>query len=270
MDFSVLMSVYAKEKPEFLRQSLDSIYTQTLPPTEVVMVQDGPITDELQSVIDDFASAHAEMKTVRLKESQGLGNALNEGLKHCSCDVIARMDTDDICKADRFEKQIGWMEAHPETDVCGSWIDEFIGDTSNLVASRKTPEEHSAIVAFSKKRNPVNHPTAVFRKQTVERVGSYQHFFLFEDYYLWVRMMQAGAVFHNIQESLLYFRMSKDMFHRRGGLAYSRSEINIQREFHRMGHISWGTMVQNIVYRVTVRNLPNPCRKFIYLFLLHK
>jgi glycosyltransferase involved in cell wall biosynthesis len=269
-DFTVLLSVYHKEKPEYLRQSLDSVFSQTLPPTEVVLVQDGPITQELTAVVEDFLGKHPEMKTVKLAKGQGLGGALNEGLKHCSFELVARMDTDDICKPQRFQTQIAWMEAHPETDVCGCWIDEFLGDTSNIVSSRKPPVEHEAIVSFGRKRNPVNHPTVVFRKQAVEKAGGYQPFYLFEDYYLWIRMIQAGCKFHNIEQSLLFFRMSENMFHRRGGKAYSRSEIRLQREFHKMGYISWPTMAHNIVCRSTVRNLPNGLRKLVYLFLLRK
>jgi glycosyltransferase involved in cell wall biosynthesis len=269
-DFTVLMSVYYKEKPEFLRQSLDSIFSQTLLPSEVVLVQDGPIGPELETVVKEFLAAHSIMKTVKLPKGQGLGIALSEGLKHCSHDLIARMDSDDISKPRRFEEQIAWMDAHPDVDVCGCWIDEFLGDIHHVVSSRRPPEGHYDIVSFGRKRNPINHPTVVFRRQAVERVGSYQQFYLFEDYFLWVRMILAGSRFHNLQQSLLYFRMTENMFHRRGGFAYTRSEIRLQRTFRRMGYISWMTMVNNIVCRSTVRNLPNRLRKFIYIVLLRR
>lgn len=182
--FSVLMSVYNKENPDFLRQSLDSIFKQTLPPTEVVLVQDGPLDDDLLQVIDHYQANHEELKTVRLPECHGLGGALNEGLRHCSYDLVARMDTDDISKPERFKIQIEWMEKHPEVDACGSWIDEFTGATTNVISSRKPPRDHEAILHFARKRNPINHPTVVFRRQAVEKAGGYQHFYLFEDYYL--------------------------------------------------------------------------------------
>ena len=233
-----------------------------------MLVQDGPVPEAITQVMSAFQTAHPELKIVKLDKGMGLGDALNEGLKHCSYDLVARMDTDDICKPDRFETQITWIDQHPEIDVCGCWTDEFSGDINNVVASRKPPQDHDAIVSFSRKRNPLNHPTVVFRRQAVERVGSYQHFHLFEDYYLWIRMIQAGSKFHNIQRSLLYFRMSSDTFLRRGGFKYSCTENRFQKKMHQMGHISWGTMVRNMVYRTTVRNLPNPIRKFIYLGLL--
>ena len=268
--FTVLMSVYYRENPQFLQQSLDSIFNQTLPPTEVVLVQDGPMDDKLEQVIERCQKEHTELKTIKLSKCHGLGGALNEGLRHCSYDLVARMDTDDIAKPERFKTQIEWMEQHPDTDVCGCWIDEFTDIPTNIISSRKPPRDHEDIVKFARKRNPMNHPTVVFRRQAVEQAGGYQHFYLFEDYYLWIRMLMSGSHFHNIQKSLLYFRMSDDTFQRRGGLKYAQSEIKLQREFHQLGFISWGTMMLNIFYRSTVRNMPNKLRRFIYISLLRR
>ena len=270
MDFSVLTSVYKKEQPQYLQESLDSIFGQTLPPTEVVMVCDGPLTDELDQVIERYAQQHAEMKVIRLPQNGGLGNALREGIKHCKYEAIARMDTDDISMPDRFETQIKYMEEHPETDVLGSWIDEFIGSPSNIVSTRKLPEHHDKIREFAKKRNPINHPTVVFRRTAVEKAGNYRHFLLFEDYDLWVRMILNGAKFHNIQRSLLYFRMSNDFFYRRGGQSYLHSEIELQRLFHQSHFITWGRMVKNILIRTTMRWIPNTWRQKAYLSFLRR
>ena len=126
MKFSVLLSVYRKEQPAYLRQSLDSIFTQTLLPDEVVLVKDGPLTDALDEVAEDYCRKYPVIRVVPLSENQGLGRALNEGLKHCSYDLVARMDTDDVAKPERFEKQIAVFCAHPEMDVVGAWIDEFV------------------------------------------------------------------------------------------------------------------------------------------------
>lgn len=268
--FSVLMSVYYRENPDFLQQSLDSIFNQTLPPSEVILVQDGPMDDQLEQVIEHFQTVHAELKTIKLPECHGLGNALNKGLHQCSYDLVARMDTDDISKPERFKTQIEWMEQHPETAVCGSWIDEFTGDVSHIISSRKPPRDHQDIVTFARKRNPMNHPTVVFRRQAVEKAGGYQHFYLFEDYYLWIRMIMNGYKFHNIQQSLLFFRMSDDMFQRRGGLKYTQSEIRLQRQLHQMGFIGWCTMMRNIVYRAAVRNMPNKLRRLVYISFLRR
>ena len=137
MLFSVLMSLYAKERPDFLRQSLDSIFSQTIAPTEVVIVEDGPLTTDLYSVLDEFELNHAEIKRVALKENGGLGNALNEGLKYCSHEIVARMDTDDIALPNRFESQIDIFNTYPDVQVVSCWIDEFEGNPMNIVSTRK-------------------------------------------------------------------------------------------------------------------------------------
>ena len=142
---------------------------------------------------------------------------MNEGLKHCSYDLVARMDTDDVAKPDRFEKQLKVFQLYPDIDVVGAWIDEFEGTLNQVVSVRKVPEKHEEIAEYARKRCPINHPVVIFRKSAVLTAGGYLHFPLFEDYYLWVRMLMNGARFYNIQESLLLFRFSADMFKRRGG-----------------------------------------------------
>lgn len=268
--FSVLISLYYNENPEFLRKSLDSIFQQTLLPDEVVLVEDGPLTSALYEVVDEFADNHAEIKRVVLKENRGLGQALNEGLKHCSYDLVARMDTDDICMPHRFAKQVDFMEKHTEFDVVGAWIDEFQNDVSNVISTRKLPEYPDEIYQFGKKRNPMNHPVVMFRKQTVESAGGYQPFHLFEDYFLWVRMMLNGNRMYNIPESLLLFRSSPDMYLRRGGMKYAQVEIKFQWQLYRLGYIGLFRMLSNIGIRITVRVIPNKCREWIYKNLLRR
>jgi len=228
MKFSVLLSLYFKESPDFLHQSLDSIFAQTLPPDEVVLVEDGPLPYELHEVVNAYKNRHKEIKVVALEKNGGLGRALSEGLKHCSFDLVARMDTDDVSKPWRFEKQVAFMETNLDIAVCGAWIDEFEGDVNNVRSTRKLPQWNDDIYEFGKKRNPMNHPVVMFRKSAVEVVGGYQPMPLFEDYYLWVRMLQHGCKFHNIQESLLDFRSCSDVFKRRGGMKYAWTEIVFQ------------------------------------------
>lgn len=270
MKFSVLMSVYHQESPAHLEQALESVFDQTLPPSEVVLVEDGELTPELKDAIDRMRALHPELKTVELEENVGLGLALAEGLARCSHDLVARMDTDDICKPERFAMQTSFMEEHPDIDVLGTWIDEFVGDPSNIVSTRRPPENHEDIVRFGHKRNPINHPTVMFRRSSVERAGGYQHFYLFEDYYLWARMMQNGARFHNLPVSLLLFRMSGNMFQRRGGMKYLRSEIAFQQTLHQTGYIGWPCMLRNISLRTLMRIIPNRLRQYVYLRILRK
>ena len=268
--FSALLSLYIKENPEFLRQSLDSLLHQTLLPDEVVLVEDGPLTPELEQIVSDYSSRYPILKVVPLPQNQGLGKALNEGIKYCSYELIARMDTDDVAKPDRFQKQVEVFEKHPEIDVCGAWIDEFEDNIDKIISTRKLPEWHNDIAAYAKKRNPINHPVVMFKKSAVMAVGSYQHFPLFEDYYLWVRMLMNGAKFYNIQESLLWFRFSPEMFKRRGGWGYAMKELKFQKTLRSIGFISTYNYLKNVIIRLITRIIPNSWRSFIYKKLLRR
>ncbi len=264
MKFSVLLSVYRKEQASYLRQSLDSIFSQTLLPDEVILVKDGPLTDELDWVVEEFVLEYPALKVVPLTENQGLGKALNEGLKHCSYELVARMDTDDVAKPARFEKQMAVFQIHQEFDVVGAWIDEFEGDVENVISIRKLPERHEKISSFAKKRCPVNHPVVMFKKSAVVAAGGYQHFPLFEDYYLWVRMLMNGSVFYNIPESLLYFRFSPDMFKRRGGWKYAKDEFRFQCKLLGLGFIGCVEFCRNVGIRFVARIIPNGWRSLLY------
>lgn len=270
MPFSVLLSLYYKEEPSYLKKSLSSIFNQTLRADEVILVEDGPLTKELDIIVNEYLSAHHEIKLVKLEDNCGLGKALNEGLRCCSHELVVRADTDDICKPDRFEKQVRFMEGHPDIDVCSAAIDEFIGDINNVISTRFLPEGHKEIFQFGKRRNPINHPVSIFRKSAVEAVGGYKHFYLFEDYYLWVRMMMNGSMFHNLKSPLLYFRYSPQMMKRRGGWKYAIAETKFQVALWRIGYINLVTMSENILIRFGVRIIPNRMRGWIYLRFLRK
>lgn len=266
---SILISVYGKEQPDFLRQSLDSVFAQTHRADQVVLVADGPLTAGLMQVARHFADEHQEMLLVELPENRGLGLALNEGLRHCTCDLVARMDSDDICMPRRLELQIDYMARHDDCDVLGGWVTEFM-DNASKTTMRRLPEHHADIVRFARQRNPMNHPTVMFRREAVGRVGGYRHVYLFEDYDLWVRMIVQGARFHNLPVPLLYFRTSTDFFRRRGGWRYVKSEMALQRSFHRMRFISGWRLLANTAIRTTVRLLPTSWRRKIYFLLLRK
>lgn len=268
--FSVLLSLYYKENPSFLRESLNSIFSQSILPNEVVLVEDGPLTDEQHTVVKEFEGKYSNLKVIPLPLNVGLGKALNEGLKHCSYDIVARMDTDDIAKPDRFEKQIKFMEQHPDIDVCSAWVSEFHDNIDNIISLRRIPETHEEIFNYGKRRNPVNHPVVVFRKHAVESAGGYKPFYLFEDYYLWVRMLVGGFKFYNIQEPLLYFRTSKDMYGRRGGLKYARTECGFLWTMHRLRYISFPSALFGICIRTVIRIIPNNIRKWVYMNILHR
>lgn len=266
--FSVLLSLYCKENPKNLSIALNSIIFQTNEPNEIIIVEDGPLNKELYDILNDFQSKYNKIKRIRLNENVGLGKALNEGLKHCSYDLVARMDTDDISNPNRFEKQVKYMTEHPEIDACSSWIDEFIDSTDNIISTKKLPETNEEIINYAKHRSPLNHPAVMFRKSAVMAVGGYSGFP--EDYCLWVKMIMNGSKMYNLQESLLYFRYSPDMIKRRGGWKYAKDDFKSQMQFYKMGFIGIGTLIYNIAIRMTVRLVPNNLRNFIYKKLLRK
>ena len=268
MSFSVLMSIYKAEKPSYLTMSLNSVLNQTLQASEIIIVEDGPLTTDLYAILDEFESKNPIIRRLRLSENHGLGYALCEGLKYCRYELVARMDTDDICKPNRFEVQVEFMEKNHEVDVLGTWIDEFFDVKENIVSIRKVPEGSKGLYEFGKKRNPMNHPTVMFRKSSVLKAGGYQTCMLLEDYYLWARMFKMGMVFHNIQESLLYFRLSHDIYKRRGGLKYAITEVKFQIELHKIGYLTIFETIRNIASRFFVRVMPVCIRRRIYRRLL--
>lgn len=270
MKFSVLLSIYKKEQPIYLKQSLDSLFNQSLLSTEIILVKDGILTPELDLVVTEYTQKYPIIKVIALAQNKGLGSALNEGLKHCSYDLVARMDTDDISFPYRFEKQVDFMENHPEIDACSAWIDEFIDSPNNIISRRTLPETPEELYKFGKSRNPLNHPAVMFRKSAVIKAGGYQHFPLFEDYYLWVRMIMNGSKLYNLQEPLLYFRSSTEMYKRRGGLKYALTEIKFQILLHKIGYISIYRMLKNCCTRFIARIIPNQLRGFLYKRILHK
>ena len=264
MPFSVLLSLYYKENPLFLDQSLASVFNQTLRSDEVVLVEDGPLTPQLYEVVEKYQKTFPELKVVALEKNSGLGKALNEGLKHCSYDIVARMDTDDICKPDRFERQMAFISSHPEYDLVGSWIDEFVGDISHVTATRRVPETSAEIYEYCKGRCPVNHPSVMYRKKAVLEADGYLTKYFPEDYFLWIRMLMNGAKFYNIQAPLLYFRYSSETIRKRGGWKYAWGEVHIQKMIYDIGFISLPLFIRNSIIRFGVRVMPLSFRSWVY------
>lgn len=271
MNFSVLMSVYFKENPEFFAKALESTINQTLKPNEIVIVLDGKLTDELYAVIDKFKTEYPGLiNTVQLEQNVGLGKALEIGITQCKYDLIARMDSDDICLPERFEKQINFMIDNPDVKVLGSWIGEFEHDPAVIESIRKVPVQYDEVLKYAKTRCPLNHMTVVYWKDCVIEAGNYQTLLMNEDYYLWVRMLNKGFKMMNIPEILVYARAGSSMFKRRGGTQYIKSEWQLQKTFLEMNFIDPKIFLFNIVSRGFVRLLPNSIRGLIYKKVLRK
>ena len=265
--FSVLISVYYKEIPRYLDRALQSITDdQILKPNEIVLIKDGPLTKELDEVIGKFKKKYPNLfKIVTLEKNYGLGKALNIGLENCTCELVARMDGDDISKPERFKKQIEIFQKNPKLDIVGSWIDEFIERDEEIIVRsiRKVPETSEEIYQKLKSICAFNHPTVMYRKSKIIEVGSYLQEFVLEDYYLWIRLAMSGANMYNLQESLLKFRITEGTSKRRGGLKLLKSDIKFQNKIFKMGFLNKIEVVKNIVIYGVYRILPNEIREYV-------
>lgn len=259
--FSVLISLYDKESPENLAACLESIKEQTLKPDETVIVFDGFINDTLRKVVSR-CQEDLKIVIVELSTNVGLGKALQAGLKACSNEIVARMDTDDICLPDRFEKQISYMSNNPELALLGSGIIEF--DEDNNERKKILPKDKKDIILFSRWKNPFNHMTVVFRKSKVLQVGGYIHHHFMEDYNLWLRMINAGFDMENMQDILVNARVGKDMVSKRRGLKYIKSEIELMRLKRVLGIT--GTINGGIIFlvRSITRLVPKNILSLLY------
>lgn len=263
--FSVLMSVYAKEKPENLDEALRSIYSQTASPSEVVICEDGKLTQGLDNVIKKYKQEYPRRtKVVKYPMNRGLGKTLRDGILECSNEIIFRMDSDDISARDRFEKQLAIMQ-ETKADVVGSNIVEYNDEMSIKTGKRVVPEFNNDIKRYARKRNPINHMTACYRKSAVIDAGNYLAMDGFEDYFLWVRMINNGASFYNVQEPLVNVRGGSSMISRRGGLPYAKKIIAFEKELKRMKYISLIQYYANLIPRVAVSIIPSSFRKAIYV-----
>lgn len=269
--YSVLMSVYHKENAEYLRTAMDSIWNQTIRTDDFVLVCDGPLNDELDAVIEAMRAAHPDtLHVVRLEKNGGLGNALNMGIKHCKHELVARMDSDDISRPDRCERQLKMFQEHPDISVVSGIVEEFTTSTSEIEARRVPPETQNEIVQFAKKRNPFNHPCVMYKKSAVEAAGGYQDFYLLEDYYLWIRMLQKGITGYNLQEPLLWMRAGSDMYKRRAGWKYAMSQKALFKYMKDNGFIGGSQYMKSVAVRTASSLTPNWLREFMFKRAMRK
>lgn len=271
--FSVVMSVYKNDKAEFVALAIDSVIEQqTVKPSEVILVVDGPIGEALKNLLLQYEKKYADLLRILWQEKNtGLGNVLRIGVEAAKCELIARMDSDDISVPDRFEKQLAYFRQDESLAIVGGQMTEFIDSPSNIVGCRQVPLGHEQIAAYMKSRCPLNHMTVMFRKQAVLAAGSYRDWHYNEDYYLWIRMSLAGCRFKNDPNILCNVRVGHEMYARRGGWKYFKSEAGIQNLMWREGYISMWRYLFNVSVRLCLQVLmPNSVRGFIFRKLLRR
>lgn len=269
--YSVLMSVYQNEKPEYLRISMESIFAQSVQTDDFVLICDGPLGIGLNNVIDEMQVKYGDiLHVVRLNKNKGLGQALRTGVKICKNEIIARMDSDDISRPYRCEKELEILKRHPDISIVGGLVEEFSESLSMVDAKRIVPETNKEICLFAKKRNPFNHPSVMFRKSDVLDAGNYQNVRYMQDYYLWIHMLIKGYKGYNIQEPLVWMRADSNLFRRRSGRLYMQLQIGLFKYMKDHHFITYPEYLSSCVIRVCSSAAPNWIRKFMFGKILRK
>lgn len=269
MTVSVLLSVYKKEKPEYLKQALDSVWaSQTLKPNQIVLVEDGPLPKELEEEIDNSKlrienSFSTVMTVVKLPVNGGLTKALNEGLKYVTGDLIARMDSDDISEPHRFERQVAYLESHPDVDIISGALQEFDSENECLNV-RHYPQTHEECVKFIVKACPLAHPSVMMRRRIFDEGLKYdERYRMSQDIKLWYDAVLAGYRLGNIPEVTLFFRREGDVFRRRSrAKAWNEFKIYMNGIYRLKGLFTLSYRYP--IARYIFRNLPPSMVKSIY------
>lgn len=273
MRYSVLMSVYKNDNPDFLKNALESIYEkQTRKPDEIVVVFDGKLTTELYAVLDKFKENKENIVFYYPQDTnRGLGEALRIGSEKCTGDYIFRMDSDDISVPERFEKQIAYIESHPDIDVLGTNIAEFdISPENEQMRLRVCPQKHNDIVKMAKKRNPMNHMTVCIKKSALEKCGGYETLLLLEDYYLWLKMIACNCKLENINEVLVYVRIGNGFENKRSSKVRITGWKELQKFMLKNRLINKGEAFVNMIYIRGFVYMPASIKRIIYDVLLRK
>lgn len=266
--FSVIMSVYAGDKAEYLNIALESVMQNTLLPAEVLLVVDGPVGVEIKSVIKKYRSQYSDFfRVVWLENNQGLGNARRVAVDEASYEYIAVMDADDICVSERFALQMKYLDKHPDISVLGGNIAEFVDNVDNIVGKRIVPTDNGDIYKWLKGRCPFNHMSVLFKKTDIEAAGGYLDWHYDEDYYLWIRMAEKGFKFANLSDVLVKVRVGEEMYQRRGGWKYFVSEYKLQKYMIVKNIISFPRFIWNVVLRFLLQVVfPNRMRGIVFRY----
>lgn len=272
LKYTVLMSVYYKEKPEYLSLSIESMLNQTVKPDEFIIVKDGPLTTELDEVINNFVTAYPKMFNIIVNETNlGLGPALAKGIENSKNELIARMDSDDYVVSTRCEKQLEKFREDPKLGMVGSYEAEFVDTVDNVISIHRVPSENDEIERFMHRRCSVLHPTVMYKKSAVLKSGNYQSVLLYEDYDLLARMvLEYHIKSYNIPEPLYYIRTSEDFFKRRGGIKYAKTVLKFKWGQYRKGYMSSMDFCISGLGQAFVCVLPNSLRKSFYMKFLRK
>ena len=268
--FSTIISVYKNDRLGWFKEAIASILEQTIPPHQIVIVKDGPVDTDLYHYIKNIIKSDygIEFTLYETKINMGRGNTLNPALYLSKYELVSIMDSDDIARLDRFEKQLNYFYDHPDIDVLGGSIEEFENYPGDIGKIRKVYRTHNDIIKSSRNYCPMNNVTVMYKKDAVLNLGGYEGGIgVQEDYILWIKMIRKGLNFANIEEVLVDVRVGNELQSRRGGINYIIEETKMQILFYKLKHISFFRMIINIIMRLIVRLMPQFIRKYIYLFI---
>lgn len=265
LKFSVSICVYGGDDPLHFDAALESVFNQTRVPDETVLFVDGPIGEETAAIIEKYKEKYSFFKVIKSEKNVGHGNARRACMDNCSYELIALMDADDICEKERFEKQIKAFSENEKLSIVGGQIEEFIDIKENIVGKRTVPLSDGEIKNYMKKRCPMNQVTVMFKKSDINNVGGYIDWYCEEDYYLWIRMALAKLEFCNLPDNLVFVRVGKEMYSRRGGRKYFASEAKLQGYMLKHGIIGIGRYLINVTERLILQVLmPNSLRGWVF------
>lgn len=270
MDYSVLLTVYKSDNPDYFRLSLESMLKQTVSSNDIVVVKDGPVPAEIQAVIDELQKSHPEIHPLQLETNMGLGLALNEGLKVCQNELIARMDSDDISLPNRCEKQLALFEEDPELDIVGCPVKEFVGTSDNVVGRRDVPLDDEAIHKYNHRRDPFNHPTVMYRKSKVMKLGPYGNYRKNQDTDLWIKLLSNGCKGANCPEYLLMFRFDEGTYKKRKSWTNTKCLLDIRKKAWKSGYSTFWDYAFVAVAQIGIFIMPMKIQQFVYKKFLRK
>lgn len=264
-NYSVLMTIYKKDNPIFVRQSIDSVLAQTILTDDFLLICDGPLTNELDELVDKYAREGKDFfRVIRLEKNIGLGAALRFGLPLCKNRLVARMDDDDIAYPDRCEKELEFYASHPEISILGSYVTEFENNIENIIREKRVPADMKSIMNFSKRRNPFNHSTVMMDKDRIISVGNYSEMRTNQDVELWVRALNNGLIGANLSESLVYFRFDNDTYQRRKDIKNVRLMVQVWRDFYKKNYCTIFDYMSVAVTQYVVALAPKNLIKWAY------
>ncbi len=270
MDYSVLLTVYKSDCPEYFKLSLESMINQTFPSNDIVIVLDGPVPQSIKDIIEHAMMTYPYINLLQLEKNVGLGKALNEGIKICKNELIARMDSDDISLSTRCEKQLKMFEKDPNLDIVGCPVKEFIGTVENIVGKRDVPLDNESIHKYNKRRDPFNHPTVMYRRSKVLKYGPYGDYRKNQDTDLWIKMLSNGCKAANCPEYLLMFRFDSNTYKKRKSWINTKLLIEIRKKAWKTGYCSFIDYMFVAFAQLGIYLLPARFQRFIYKTFLRK